>query len=572
MEPLGRLVDFWSHFSLLKGVDLTNGYMILFENALKHYGENKFKQLIFKNFMVNNYNDLQMINTIRDSKLKLKKLLNIKNDNKMVQKHSYLGSTPKDLLCKIFRNLKAHELNTVSQVCRDFVGTARSGHSFHNKYFGLKIPANLFLLENKLMTYFNNKTYKHITKLIVSFSYPISLYDEVMSHKYRGLKLSDVFPKIVTLQVEAEEETLISMEFDNNIFGKFEHLKNLFLDKVDFIEPKKYSNLDILSIGHIRRISTDYTFDELAQFEVNVLSIYDGGVGYVLDGLDDQFAHTHLTGLRLTWFRPRKMSKSRLLCNSPNLKYLSVSLCHGPNDPELFVGNCNLLNVQEFHLKLDENPVNVKLFGKQRIDFYSLFGWTKKRKPQTIVIQLEIETIDYFIDYNLGLLNSLDVLKISIDCIEGSLLMAIFKDITDIWHDNNLVVPKHMLFIFNLDDSIKDDFKDDFKEILKLCSSNNFDRLKGCETLLLLYNAYTLSPLLKHDSNIVLQVSNEESQIACCHGIKSPFFNQFCFDQSLKLKGTNELHQIFYGHNDVYDIKRKLNYVNSIFDSANPKF
>ena len=178
-----------------------------------------------------------------------------------------------------------------------------------------------------------------------------------------------------------------------------------------------------------------------------------------------------------------------------------------------------------------------------------------------------------FIDYNLRL----DVLKISISCDYGAELSAIFERISDIWYDNNLVVPRHMLLIFNIEPDVNPhdiSLLHEFEHILKLCSSKDFDRLNGCETLLLLYNAYTPAshkvPFFEHESNIILQISNKDSQIACCHGINSPFFNQFCFKNDLKPKVPNELYKTFYGQNEIYEIKRKLNYVNSIFDSQNP--
>lgn len=558
---MDSLIDFYSHFSCLTQNNFKTGWNLLFEAALNKYGEKELKKLIFKNLLLNNYKDERMISTLKYCKSKLKSITNI--NNKMVQKYSRLGSIPKDLLQKIFRYLSEFELNTEQQVCRDFVGTATSVLSFHKNHFKLIIPSKPENLCAKLKTYFDDGRYKDISKLIVVIP------SGEMDNKYDAVspRISDVFPKIETLELLSYQPTRIT----STVLGQFKNIKNIFLDSVDIsncLFEKSYEDYeDIhLNIG-LNRFRTGgllRTF-VLLSTKIKILSIYD----YIINFQVCTPPFKNLEALRVNWFRAPD-SMSRIVCNAPNMQYLSVYCCQKSltgGTYSYYRKHCDLNNVKEFHLQLG---------GKCKIDFCKLFGWTNKNKPKNVLLDITPESVKYIVKYNsLTLLDRLDVLKVVIKSDKETQMLRIFKGIINIWNKKNLVVPKHILFSFDMDEGgLSTGCLVKFSDIIHYVSDKLM--LKGCQTLLLLYNGSdNIStgkigfPLIRHKSNTTLYVSNKESVISCCHGIKSPFFNQFSFTNSIH-KSANKLHEIFYGKQQIklFELKKQLHYINSRYDPA----
>ena len=555
-DKLALLCEFWAHFSTLTDVEFKNGLKSLFEAAVDKYGEAEFKKLVFNGLLLNNYKDLRMIITINDCKTKIsEKGCKIQN----VQRGSALCKIPKNLLSKIFTFLDEPDLKRQEQLCRDILATARSQNSFHQKHFVFEFTDHCMVYRD-LKRYFDNGKYKNIRKLTVIFNHGAIVNWNDNEGTY--LKFSDVFPQIETLCIYADRPIRVRTD----VYGQFNNLKNVSLNSVDFDDGywKLYKGLalDIVSIDYDQ---IGYTYSNLLSLNPKVLSVFDMEPSYY-----NSNQLNCLEGLRLISFQPRKHSKSRFLCNAPNIQYLSIMGCGGWSDDKPYMDfgkSCNLCNVKEFYLKLEK---------EWELNFYLLFGWTQQNKPKRIVLDLDPASIAEFMDYNAGtyLLDSLDIIKIIINSTTLTRIFVIFETIINIWYNNGLVVPKHILLIFNIEDNAHESTKEQslitqFNKIVQ--SVSKYDKkLKDCETLLLLYNgsdniivdeiSKIRRPSMKHDSNIRLEVSCKESQISYCHDIKSPFFNQFCFGKKNSVKKASKLHEIFYAEDEIYKIKTKLNY------------
>ena len=567
-DPLCTVITFFSLFETLSKDKLKEGWTLLLQVGLSKYGEKEFKRIIFNNLIFKNYKDPKMNSLLKDCISKFRILAN------KINKRTGFMQLPSALVCKTFSYLLGNELNKQQQVCREHFINSRKRESFHNSYFKFIIPTDITKLRHLLKIFFDDGRYKKLKKLILSVPTKNCSSREHIAqcNTFDYIhRLSDVFPEIKTLQIMCGEYIIIS----DNFLGKFANLKYIFLHYVGFSNNYwlSYKNKEIVLRTHPQLV-------QLAN--VTVLTVCDSGFFEQSKFRDAQPILKNLKALEFRYFSGDEwFSKSKYLCNAPNLEYLSL-FCPEPvlkygifNMPSDW--HPNYCNVKEFYFSLECH--------NNFIDYCQLFGWKNGKKPKNVTFSVKYGsnvTFKYnniwktrtFMSTNDVLFSNLNILKCVIETIPDNMFSE-FCSIVDYFHD--IEAPKHILVILKLK---KDDKESgvweagvlEYNKILNYIL--NKVKLEGCETLLTLYDVapklHNLDIIEEHYSHVKIEVTNKESQISYHNGINSVHFNHFSFYPQFNIKDSinpNKLHKIFY-KDKLYDLKKQLNFPNSKFDPS----